>query len=132
MSRPIKFRGKRIDNGEWAFGGILQHEGYNAICVFSDYHNWHEFIEVDPETVGQYTGKKDTEQTEIYDGDQLYAPGNLTEELQYVGMVEWDKEDARWEVTNFHGRFEWIPDGCVVRGTCHDHPHLLKGDDTDV
>ena len=51
--REILFRGKRKDNGEWVEGGILQEEGYTAIIIYSDYHNWHDFIEVIPETVGQ-------------------------------------------------------------------------------
>ena len=52
----IKFRGKRLDNGEWVYGGVLVEKEYAAIIVYSDYHGWHEFIEVDPKTINQYAG----------------------------------------------------------------------------
>ena len=66
------------------------------------------------------TGKKDEEKNAIFDGDNLYAPGNLDADLQYVGTVEWDDNDNRWEVSSLHGRFEYIPDGCVVRGNIYE------------
>ncbi|PAD73958.1 YopX family protein [Paenibacillus campinasensis] len=122
--RGYRFRGKRLDNGEWVFGfgafiweddGVKRAEIYSTCGVY----------DVDPETVGQYTGKKDEEKNEIFDGDKLYAPGNLDADLQYVGTVEWDDNDNRWEVASFHGRFEYIPDGCVVHGNRWDNPDLL-------
>jgi uncharacterized phage protein (TIGR01671 family) len=131
MKREIKFRGKRIDNGEWVYGWYIQYEHMGDIKHFI-VTNWAQIYVnsylVDPETVGQYTGKKDEEKNEIFDGDNLYAPGNLDDDLQYVGTVEWDDNDNRWEVASFHGRFEYIPDGCVVRGSIYDNPDLLEGE----
>ena len=53
--RDIKFRGKRIDNGEWAFGHLLSVMGYSHIIP----HGVGQVeldCPVDPETVGQFTG----------------------------------------------------------------------------
>ena len=128
MPREIKFRGRRLDNKEWIIGF------YTNFKVFG--HHQHHFIydkhnvayAVDPKTVGQYTGAKDVENNDIFDGDRLFAPGNLDDDLQYVGTVVWDHDDNRWEVTNLYGRYEWIPEGCIVLGSIHENPNLLKED----
>lgn len=123
-----EYRGKRLDNGEWAYGYIQFNKDKSLAWVCeSKEDDWtvKNQFPVDHETVGQYTGKKDEEKNEIFDGDKLFAPGNLDDDLQYVGTVVWDDDDNRWEVTSFYGRFEWIPDGCVVRGTKFDNQDLL-------
>ena len=67
--RTILFRGKRIDNGEWV-------EGY--YCALDDESR--HFIttdvtivgkEVDPSTVGQYTGRENRKGVKIFEGDKI-------------------------------------------------------------
>ena len=66
--REIKFRAKRIDNGEWVEGGILHQTDYYGDKVdkyfiidgtYTVDYDIGEAFEVDENTVCQYTGLKD-------------------------------------------------------------------------
>lgn len=68
MEREIKFRGKRLDNGEWVVGDLI-HKNNGDVAIRTYLNVWadnsddidaygEEFI-INPATVGQYTGLKD-------------------------------------------------------------------------
>lgn len=57
-----EYKAKRVDNGEWV-EGFLYHP-FGGICYIMQPNNI--YIEVDPETVGQYTGKIDKDDNKIY------------------------------------------------------------------
>jgi uncharacterized phage protein (TIGR01671 family) len=77
--REILFRGKRLDNGEWIYGyyAKLPHpitaflKDYIVEVKFdeSDVVGNIEYILVDPETVGQFTGVFDNNGNKIFEGD---------------------------------------------------------------
>ena len=125
MSREILFRGKRIDNGEWV-------EGYYFTMVHEDGRHAHHFImpigtdlsletpiekiqvEVDPETVGQYTGLTDKNGRKIFEGDCLGHRLNVVEYLDGCFTVSGDRPLSLMAKYN------------EVIGNIFDNPELMK------
>lgn len=72
MKRIIKFKAKRLDNGEWVEGDIIHKNNgvyvYNPQIVNKRGYSV-QSIKVDPSTICQFTGLKDNDGNGIYEHD---------------------------------------------------------------
>ena len=133
MSREILFRSKRIDNGEWVEGYVSKYfDGFKtATCIA-----WptRETItgslcyDVDPATVGQYTGLTDKNGKKIFEGDVMEFDAYW---LHYKGEVFFDEGVFRVKYNRpTASTFLMIAllHDAVCVGNIHDNPELLEGD----
>ena len=130
--REIKFRGKRLDNGEWTYGYYLK-SASTLIAVDSGLVDGHfELYEVDPETVGQYTGEKDVNGNEIYEGDKvLFTISDLRgNSIHRKGVVVY--REGAWQIQKSeHHNYEFwfvckLASEIQITDNIHDNPGILE------
>ena len=127
-TREILFRGKRIDNGEWVEGyfvnlWLIHYQKHQPIITDNNAVSY----DVDPSTVGQYTGLTDKNGKKIFEGD-IIKRFWLGAEIIYC--VRYDGEGAHFigKAMNKSGFTTFDNDGEMfeVIGNIHDNPELLE------
>lgn len=138
MMDRYKFRGRRLDNGEWAYGYYVQGkydfgvEHYIADDVNGKVH------EVNPATIGQFTGLCDKNGKEVYEGDIVSASwydydspsgdayGEVIYNRGWCAFCIWDEEHQTMSELNSQGAYRFIVE---INGSAYDNPELLEVQD---
>ena len=138
--REILFRAKRIDDSEWVEGyyammgkgNLIRHyivQNCALTGLFEDPEDNMYFndVEIDPETLCQYTGLKDKNGNRIWEND-------IVEDKRFNGFykIVFRVRDGGWYVENINSGalFRIIErTSCQYErcGNIFDNPELLKG-----
>ena len=124
MDREILYRGKRADKfkpGEWVYG-------YYVPCCFGSFPcrpaivpepdgKW-EPLEVDPSTVGQYTGLTDKNRKKIFEGD-ICKVGNFTYQVVFK-YSQWNFDIISDKIYCYPYFDTHCGGRCEVIGNIHD------------
>ena len=131
--REILFKAKRIDNGEWVEGNYVKKYdllGKRHLILYVDnYVRW-SFVEIDPETLCQFTGLCDKNGKKIWENDILMAhldesyPEDVTYETVEWGVAGWGTRENGSVDREYLGEFDL--EHYEVVGNIFDNPELLQ------
>lgn len=145
ISREIKFRGKRVDTGEWVYGTLVVSKNTYYIVTTNAKVKWldwnyceiFEIYRVVPETVGQYIEMKDRTGKETFDGDiiKLYQPNGKPFEKVPIAYIFYHR--GAWRVSGFE-KFPFISNNIAdlnllyeIVGNIHDNPELFSNEENE-
>lgn len=131
--REVLFRGKRIDNGEWVHGYLAGFDliaerepesTENATGLYYGDVPYVGFVEVVTDTIGEYTGLTDRNDTKIYEGDILRVEAFSEDGAEKIVKVEFD-EGGFCAGRNFlQSWLSWGEFHGEVIGNIYDNPEI--------
>ena len=147
MNDRYLYRGKRVDNGEWVTGNLIQVDKPTGGVGYAIQHDFKPENEkdvsyitskIDPATIGQCTGLRDKNGVLIYEGDIVCKPVNYKGKIHndvWRGKVCYDVKKAAFVIKRrtkenkfMLGLFTFNkPSELEIIGNIHDNPELLKG-----
>ena len=123
--REILFRGKWKNSSEWVYGSLFTPDKADTPAqICNGTYISRTCYEIDPETVGQYTGLTDKNGRKIFEGDivkmRAYGVGYHCTSVYF--------RDGKFAVDGTQYHFKNICSNSVeVIGNIYDNPELLKG-----
>ena len=115
--REILYRGKRKDTGKLTVSdSILQHNGLIKLWDKED-----GYVEVEPETIGQYTGLTGKNGKKIFEGDIMQLCSAC-----YPCLVYWDGKSWAWKQNGKRREIDLTREKMEVIGNIYDNPELVK------
>jgi uncharacterized phage protein (TIGR01671 family) len=147
--REVLYRGKERHRG-WVYGNLVVDRfetpdgsgnrdngktGFMTYIVFTWSDGNFRYNEVIPETVGQFTGLKDSAGKKIIEGDIV------EDQFGNTGVITYSDHFLDWRIVFFKGRpdllnklgahiFEWVYPKMYLKiiGNIHDNPEFLEKD----
>lgn len=141
--REYKFRGKPTENNtsyfedeDFVYGSlIISEDKYYILLDVLDNIKRDDYavymVEVRPETIGQYTGLKDRNMKEIYEGDivKFRFKEDREEFPDLIGYIEYQSTFAAFRIMSNQGSFKIdITEIKFIEkiGNIYDNPELLE------
>lgn len=125
-------RAKELNSNEWIYGYYCKIGPVDNQCdyIIPDYASALYAIPIKSETLGRFTGKYDSNNQMIFEGDIIY---NYTDYNDYYSTVEWDNNSFGFVIQDDGGKL-WLYDvvECVVTGNIYDTVRDIKIDDDEV
>ena len=130
MKREILFRGFNNKHKEWRYGYYFVNRGQHFIVEDKIEKNpilSEEDFAVNPETIGQYTGLKDKNGKEIYEGDIVIIGEKLKAKvIYYDGAFRMQSEFSPTPIDTTDMGYMMREFSVRVIGNIHDNPELIK------